>query len=68
MSNFVIDQDVFIPTGVPATPEQVADLIADPDIPLTEDHIPLIAEDQRPSREQLDNARLRPRPTPTEEP
>ena len=33
MADFVIDADVFIPTGVPATTEQVAALVADGTLP-----------------------------------
>jgi len=33
MPDFVIDADPFIPTGVPATPEQVAGLVAEGTLP-----------------------------------
>jgi hypothetical protein len=48
MSDFVLDVDPLIPTGVPATAEQVAAMIADPEHPLTEAALPLLVEWQQP--------------------
>ena len=52
-AEFILDQDPIIPTGVPATREQVAAMIADPDMPVTEDTIPLLDKAQRPTPTQL---------------
>jgi len=56
MSDFTLDTDFNIPTGVPATPEQVADMVADPDSPVTLDTIPELVEWQQPSEDQLADA------------
>lgn len=45
MSDFVIDVDPLIPTGVPATPEQVAGLVADGVLP-AESVASLVVEQQ----------------------
>lgn len=51
MSDFILDADPIIPTGVPATPVQVAAMVIDPDNPLTVESIPLLVEAQQPSPE-----------------
>ena len=56
MPDFILDADPLIPTGIPATPEQVAAMIADPDLPITEDTIPLLAEQQQPTPEMIEEA------------
>ena len=43
---FILDADVFIPTGVPATPEQVAVLVADGTLPA--DKVADLAAEQQP--------------------
>jgi hypothetical protein len=48
MSDFVLDVDPLIPTGVPATVEQVEAMIADPESPVTEEIVPLLVEWQQP--------------------
>lgn len=47
-----IDVDVFIPTGVEATPEQVAGMLADPAHPLNK--LDALPERQRPTVEQVE--------------
>ena len=54
--SFVIDADPIIPTGVPATSDQVAAMIADPDLPITEAVVPLLVEEQQPTPQQLSQA------------
>lgn len=46
MPDFVIDADPFIPTGVPATPEQVAVLVAEGTLPA--EKVADLATEQRP--------------------
>ena len=46
MADFTIDVDPYIPTGVPATPEQVAGLVADGTLPA--DKVTDLAEEQQP--------------------
>jgi hypothetical protein len=53
---FVLDADPFIPTGVPATPEQVADMLADPTSPVTADVVELLPVEQQPTPEQIEAA------------
>lgn len=53
---FTLDADPIIPTGIPATAEQVAALVVDPDSPVTEEVIPLLAVDQQPTPEQIEDA------------
>ena len=53
MSDFVLDKDPFIPTGDPATPDDVVDMLADPESPVTLATIDLISEWQRPSMDQI---------------
>ena len=43
-----IDADVFIFTGIPATPEDVLGMLADPDNPLTPDDLENLPPEQRP--------------------
>lgn len=47
MADFTIDVDPYIPTGVNATPEQVAGLVAEGTLPA--DKVPDLAEIQQPS-------------------
>ena len=51
MSDFVLDADPFIPSGVEATPEEVADMVADGRLPA--DKVALLHERQRPAEEVL---------------
>jgi hypothetical protein len=51
-----LDADPFIPTGVPATPEQVAEMLADPASPVTPDVVELLPVEQQPTPEQIDAA------------
>lgn len=53
---FVLDADPLIPTGVAATAEQVAAMIADPDSPVTEATVPLLVPEQQPTPEQVEAA------------
>lgn len=53
MSDFVLDKDPFIPTGEPATPRDVVDMLADPTSPVTLDTIEKIAEWQRPTMDEI---------------
>ncbi len=46
MDDFVIDFDPYIPSGVPATPERVAELVADGTLPA--DKVPDLATEQQP--------------------
>jgi len=50
---FILDADPLIPTGVPATPEDVLRLLADPDIPLTPEAIDQLPPEQRPDPEAI---------------
>ena len=45
MADFILDADPYIPSGVPATPEQVAALVAEGTLP-AEKVIELVAEQQ----------------------
>lgn len=51
-----LDADPIIPTGLPATAEQVAKMVADPDLPLTIDVLPELPAAQRPTLEQIEAA------------
>ena len=53
---FILDQDPIIPTGIPATAEQVAAMIADPDMPIDETILPALDKTQRPTPTMLTNA------------
>jgi hypothetical protein len=53
MSGYTLDKDPFIPTGDPATPEEVAAMLVDPESPVTAATIPLLAEWQRPDLDQV---------------
>jgi hypothetical protein len=53
---FILDADPIIPTGIPATAEQVAAMVADPTSPVTEDVIPVLSEPQQPTPEQIADA------------
>ena len=53
---FILDQDPIIPTGIPATAEQVAAMIADPAMPVDETMLPALPEGQRPTAAQIDAA------------
>lgn len=53
MPDFVLDADPIIPTGIPATPEQVAQMIADPAIPVDAGVLPELSPEQRPSADQI---------------
>lgn len=55
-SPIILDTDPLIPTGVPATPERVAELVVDPESPITEDVVALLVPEQQPTLEQLDAA------------
>ena len=55
-ADFILDQDPLIPTGIPATAEQVAAMIADPDIPIDETILPALDKTQRPTPTMLANA------------
>ena len=46
MADFIIDSDPYIPTGVPATPEQVAVLVAEGTLPA--DKVTDLAAEQQP--------------------
>ena len=46
MDDFIIDADPYIPSGVPATPERVAELVADGTLPA--DKVPDLATEQQP--------------------
>ena len=46
MPDFIIDSDPYIPTGVPATPEQVAVLVAEGTLPA--DKVADLAPEQQP--------------------
>ncbi len=46
MADFVIDTDPYIPTGIPATPERVAELVAEGTLPA--DKVADLAEAQQP--------------------
>jgi len=46
MADFIIDADPYIPSGVPATPEQVAELVADGTLPA--DKVPDLVAEQQP--------------------
>ena len=46
MSDFIIDSDPFIPSGVPATVEQVTAMVVDGILPA--DKVAALAPDQRP--------------------
>lgn len=50
---FTLDKDPFIPTGDPATPDDVAAMLVDPEHPLTAATLPLLAEEQRPDLDQV---------------
>lgn len=43
-----IDRDPFIFTGMPATPADVLDMLADPDMPITVEVIEHLPPEQRP--------------------
>lgn len=51
MDAFTLDADPFIPTGVEATPDQVASMLADDILPI--EAVANIAEHQRPDSDQL---------------
>jgi hypothetical protein len=53
---FILDADPIIPTGVPATPEQVAAMVVDPASVVTEDVIPLLVGEQQPTPEMIQAA------------
>jgi len=46
MPDFIIDADPYIPSGVPATPEQVAVLVAEGTLPA--DKVPDLVAEQQP--------------------
>ena len=56
MADFILDADPFIPTGVAATAEQVAAMVADPASPVTADTIPMLTAAQRPKAGELIDA------------
>lgn len=47
---FVLDADPMIPTGVPADAHRVAELLADPEVPLTPEDVSLLPEWQQPGQ------------------
>lgn len=49
-----IDRDPLIFTGVEATPEDVLAMLADPDIPITPEAVPLLPPEQQPTPEQIE--------------
>ena len=55
-ADFILDQDPLIPTGIPATKEQVAAMIADPEIPIDETLLPALPKEQRPTAKQISTA------------
>lgn len=57
MSDFIIDADPFIPTGIMATKSEVADMIVEEIIPT--DIYDKILSDQRPTAEDLGAAAKR---------
>jgi hypothetical protein len=54
MSDFILDSDPIIPTGVPATPVEVGLLILADTLPA--DSIPLLSADQQPTPVDLGQA------------
>ncbi len=54
MSDYILDTDIFIPTGVPATPERVAELLASGDVPTSA--VEALGEEQTPTAVQLGDA------------
>lgn len=52
--SFRLDADIYIPTGVDATPQQVADMVIAGDLPA--ESLTKIAEDQQPEPEHIDAA------------
>ena len=52
----VLDADPYIPTGVPATADQVAVMVYDPDSDVTLETLPLLVDEQQPTLEQLEAA------------
>ena len=51
MDDFVIDFDPYIPTGVPATPERVAEMVVTDIVP--PESVPQLATEQQPDAETL---------------
>lgn len=56
MDEFTLDADPMIPTGVPADPDRVAELLADPEVPLTAADVERLPEWQQPTPEQIEAA------------
>jgi len=46
--DFTLDADINIPTGIAASPEQVADMVADPGSPVTVEVVAKLDAKQRP--------------------
>lgn len=53
MSAQPLDKDPFIFTGVPATAEDVLEMLADPDIPITPEVIEALPPEQQPDPEAI---------------
>lgn len=51
---FRLDADIYVPTGVDATPERVAELVVSGDLP--PDAVPKLAEAQQPTPGHIDAA------------